>query len=33
MDGVSVFDDVFTLMGAWRMVDDKLVRIVRANHD
>ena len=32
MDGVIVFDDVFALMGAWRMVDDKLVRLVRANH-
>ena len=32
MDGVIVFDDVFALMGAWRIVDDKLVCLVRANH-
>ena len=30
--GLSVADDVFSLMGAWRVVDDKLVRLVRANH-
>lgn len=32
MSGICVTDDVFSLMGAWRIVDDKLVCLARANH-